>query len=208
MTVLIIDSQQLYLDGVRQLIVQNGFDQPTALLLTSKPAPAIPHTEYQATIVGICGRWLGPALDLLEALGSRTGTRMCILSDGCADQIGSVVAAGFDALVHRGVGHSQFVTALNTALEGGRYVDETIGAWLLSLRQCPWTPFGLTVREQQIAEMLVRQRSIGEIATAIGVSQHTVKFHVRNVYRKTGVHSRLEMVSLAHAFAEPGSAPS
>lgn len=54
---------------------------------------------------------------------------------------------------------------------------------------------GLTDREQQITQMLLSGKLLKECAATLGVSEHTVKFHARNIYRKLGINGRNELLS-------------
>lgn len=53
----------------------------------------------------------------------------------------------------------------------------------------------LSPRERQIAQILVQGRKPAEIALRLGLSVHTVRSHLRLMYRKLGVHSQLEFAS-------------
>lgn len=57
------------------------------------------------------------------------------------------------------------------------------------------TRFGLTAREQQIFSFILLGMSNMEIAGALYISESTVKFHVGNIFKKTGLVSRLELIS-------------
>ena len=48
----------------------------------------------------------------------------------------------------------------------------------------------LTAREQDVLEHIAAGRSNRQIASALGISEHTVKFHVSAVLGKLGVSSR------------------
>jgi DNA-binding NarL/FixJ family response regulator len=54
----------------------------------------------------------------------------------------------------------------------------------------------LTPREADVLELLQRGRSNAEIAAALTVGIETVRTHARNIYRKLGVRTRRELVSL------------
>jgi DNA-binding NarL/FixJ family response regulator len=56
---------------------------------------------------------------------------------------------------------------------------------------------GLTAREIDILERIASGSSIAEIAQRLFISTHTVKTHVKNIYRKLEAHSRLQAVSIA-----------
>jgi len=52
----------------------------------------------------------------------------------------------------------------------------------------------LSLGELRVVEMLAQNLSNKEIADRLGVSANTVKFHLANVYKKTGAHSRAELI--------------
>ncbi|WP_139651428.1 helix-turn-helix transcriptional regulator [Raoultibacter phocaeensis] len=54
----------------------------------------------------------------------------------------------------------------------------------------------LTEREGEILSMLAKGRSFAKISERLYVSENTTKTHVKNIYRKTGVHSKQELMDL------------
>lgn len=68
----------------------------------------------------------------------------------------------------------------------------------------------LTPRELEILSWIVLRMDYREIATAAGLSYHTVRTHARNIYDKLGVRSRREAVERFAGFARhssPGGMP-
>jgi DNA-binding NarL/FixJ family response regulator len=59
----------------------------------------------------------------------------------------------------------------------------------------------LTQREREVVELVARGLTNREIGREIYVSESTVKFHVRNVMRKLGVHHRAEVAYAAGKLA-------
>ena len=55
----------------------------------------------------------------------------------------------------------------------------------------------LTGRERDVLEQLVEDTPEVDIAAALGVSPHTVRSHVKNLYAKLEVHSRAQAVRAA-----------
>lgn len=55
----------------------------------------------------------------------------------------------------------------------------------------------LTPHEVRLLKLLVEGHSYKTAAAALGVSSHTVSFHLRSVYEKLQVHSKSEAVSKA-----------
>lgn len=57
----------------------------------------------------------------------------------------------------------------------------------------------LTAREQEVLAALEAAGSDKQIARLLGVSEHAVRFHLKNLYRKLRVHSRLDALAQARA---------
>lgn len=56
--------------------------------------------------------------------------------------------------------------------------------------------FGLSVREAQTAALLCEGYSTAQISTFLGIAPDTVRFHLKSIFEKTGVHRRTELVAL------------
>lgn len=57
---------------------------------------------------------------------------------------------------------------------------------------------GLTRREAETAEFIAKGYSNIEIASAMDISENTVKTHLANIYKKLGLNYRTELMSLLH----------
>ncbi|WP_029007642.1 LuxR C-terminal-related transcriptional regulator [Azospirillum halopraeferens] len=59
-------------------------------------------------------------------------------------------------------------------------------------------PLGrLTARERTLLESLTTGRTNAQLARELGISVHTVKFHLKNLYDKLGVGNRAQAVALS-----------
>ena len=72
-----------------------------------------------------------------------------------------------------------------------RYVDELD-------RRCEQAAqrWNLTAREASVMTLLAHGNTSSRIQEELGISYNTVKYHVKNVYAKTGVHSQQALIDL------------
>ena len=66
---------------------------------------------------------------------------------------------------------------------------------------------GITRREREVIEKLLEGKRDREIAEELFISPRTVDTHLRTVYRKCGVRSRLELSRLVSSYGELRNAP-
>jgi len=59
--------------------------------------------------------------------------------------------------------------------------------------------WNLAERELEVLQQLSAGKSNRSISSMLGISENTVKFHVRNIFRKLDVRSRAEAIALAHS---------
>lgn len=88
----------------------------------------------------------------------------------------------------------QAVTGLVAQLESATYALRRV---LSLVGRRAQVQVNLTPREMQTLGQLVFLRSNGEIAREFGVSENTVKFHMKNVFRKLGVRNRGQATMIA-----------
>lgn len=53
---------------------------------------------------------------------------------------------------------------------------------------------GLTDREHEVAGLVGRGMTNRQVARAVGITEHTVNFHLRKIYRKLDISSRAELI--------------
>lgn len=56
--------------------------------------------------------------------------------------------------------------------------------------------YGLSARERDVAEQLLKGRGYARIQQELNIAEGTVNYHTRNVYAKCGVHTREELIDL------------
>ncbi|MGC0141702.1 LuxR C-terminal-related transcriptional regulator [Pseudactinotalea sp. Z1732] len=79
--------------------------------------------------------------------------------------------------------------------EGGRRVAVIIEpAHPARIYPLLMSAYGLTAREREVVELVLTGSSTSEIATALFISRLTVQNHLGNIFAKTGVRSRRDLV--------------
>ncbi|MCI0725017.1 MAG: response regulator transcription factor [Acidobacteria bacterium] len=136
---------------------------------------------------------------LLRTLRVRcSGSRfLALLPPGVGDEeILRLLYSGLDGLVVLSENFDgELTAAVRSVLEGNlwapqrslaQYVQQTsLLADKRFLAGC-----GITGRESQVLQLMLRRLSNSEIADVLGVSQRTVRFHVSNLLAKLGVEGR------------------
>jgi DNA-binding NarL/FixJ family response regulator len=103
-------------------------------------------------------------------------------------QLEAVLAAGARGVLAKSLPADVFADAVIAIGSGETVVSPVFhrpGAQLW-----PGHEFGLTARESEVAALLANGCSNREIADALFISEHTVKSHLKSIFRKTGVASR------------------
>lgn len=101
----------------------------------------------------------------------------------CAFVLKSINPADLPAVIRQVVNRTVFQAALHLESQGEEEVAKVSG---------------LTKRELAILQELARGLSNDAIAKELWITRETVKFHVRNIYRKLGVSNRTEAARIAY----------
>jgi DNA-binding NarL/FixJ family response regulator len=114
----------------------------------------------------------------------------------------------FDALCAGACGYllkntqpARLLESLREIQAGGAPMSPEVARRVITLFQ-KFTPpknaaYDLTPQEKELLKLLVEGHSYKTAAYQLGISIHTVSFHLRNVYEKLQVHSKSEAVAKA-----------
>ncbi len=119
------------------------------------------------------------------------------------DKIFAAVQAGASGYLLKDAGAEAIVRAIGEIADGGAPTSPLVARKLLGYvrAQAPAAPadaIHLTPREQEVLALLVESDTEATIADTLGVSAHTVRSHVKNLYAKLQVHSRAQVVRAAY----------
>ncbi len=126
------------------------------------------------------------------------------------DDVQKAIAAGFQGLVDKNLTMADLRRAIVDVGQGRQFFDPTVLVQLLVAKQqlgagdvhSPTVDAddalpALSDREIEILDMLASDHGTREIATALFLSVHTVRNHIRRIMGKLDVHSRARAVAVA-----------
>ena len=112
-----------------------------------------------------------------------------------SSEASQAIARGARGVMLRTAGPQRLHSGIRAVADGMVIVDDEVAdAVMPHARARVDLIEPLTPREQQVAQLLAGGLTNKEIAQRLGVTEHTVKFHLNGLLRKLGVSTRTEAV--------------
>ena len=193
MRVLIIDDHALFRVGLQGLLEQRGIEVADAVASGIEGIQRAEELSPDIVLLDLRMPDMG-GLDVLKKLTTsneeadlikslRSGAQGYLLKDMEPDEL---VSALRDIEKGKNVVAQDLTDALARMVQGDTNVEDDDG------------PFSeLTPREMEILCLLAEGQSNKLIARNLGISDGTVKLHVKAILRKLGIHSRVEAAVIA-----------
>jgi DNA-binding NarL/FixJ family response regulator len=113
-----------------------------------------------------------------------------------SDTIFQALRAGASGYLVKNIPPAEMILAIEQVHAGGAPMSMQIARKVITHFQAiPKPPDGidsLTLREQEVLQLLAKGRLQKNIATTLGISVNTLRTHLRSIYEKLHVHSRSE----------------
>jgi two-component system NarL family response regulator len=193
--VLIVENQTLTRVGIRTILETQNDIKIVGEAKTGAEGFAL-YQQLQPDVI-ILGLRLPDscAIDVLaDYFAENRKAKIIILAEHAGDaEISKSLKKGALGYVCKDVSESELVKAIRAVGAGKKYIPTGI-AEILSEN------FGqeeLTPAEQKILRAIVDGKSNKEIAFDSGVSENTVKTHVKNIFEKLGISDRTSAATLA-----------
>ena len=160
----------------------------------------------------------GSGLDVIrEALRLHPGSHVMVVSVfGDEEKVLDSIASGASGYLLKGERDEDLLLHLHDLLRGGSPMSPLIARQVLNrMRALSGSPGreralspsialdeardegGLTRRESETLDLISRGYSYDEVAQELGMSANTVRHHIRSIYAKLGVHSKVAAVNEA-----------
>ena len=200
MRILLADDHALFRDGVASLlgawgheVVGQSADGPAAVAQAHELAPdlvlmdvAMPGGGIEATR-RIAAEEPGIAIVMLTA-------------SEAIDDLFAAIKAGARGYLLKNLDAAELRAMLQAVERGEAAITPAIAARILAELARPEPvrgPDTLTDRELDVLQLVVAGQRNKEIAATLGISENTVKFHLRNILDKLHAQSRAEAVARA-----------
>ena len=205
--VALVDDHQMILDGLRSMLAPHS-DRLVLVLATTDAEEALRHVREDPPDVALVDVRMKAmfGLDLCSRLIEAAPTvRVVMLTVHDDEQyLFQALRAGASGYLTKQVTAEELIAHLERVREGEVVIEPSLaGQVALSASRLhrgefwPGAHLGLTQRESDVLELLVKGHSNRAIASHLVLGEETIKTHVRGVYRKLGVGERSQAVAFA-----------
>lgn len=211
MRLLLIDDHALFLSGLKELLERRQIE---VVLATGDGAEGVAATaELQPDVVLLdvrMARMNGlEVLRRLRVLGPRPPVVMLTTSEDESDLL-EALREGANGYLLKDMEPEDLIIALQRAMEGQTPIAPELGSILARVLQGQGSPeaqvdddgwndelAALTPREREILCLLAAGQSNKTIGRNLGITEGTVKLHVKSILQKLNIHSRVEAAVIA-----------
>ena len=117
------------------------------------------------------------------------------------ERIFDAMCAGASGYLLKKTPPARLLDSLKEAVAGGAPMSPEVARRVISLfreiRPPERADYDLTPHETRLLKLFVRGHNYKTAAAELGVSVHTIDFHLRSIYGKLQVHSKTEAVAIA-----------
>ena len=212
--VLVVENEPLIQQRLARILAQLGY-QPDMLCFASTLAAArqlAAQRHYALALVDL-GLPDGNGTALIAALRAQDATMgiLVISAWSTEEAILQALRAGATGYLLKERDDLEVMLSIRSVLRGGAPIDPFIARRvMIEFQQQPASPAvapmaaaseddALSPREIDILQQVANGLSHRETAERLHISRHTVEAHIRNIYRKLSVNSRLRAITEARA---------
>ena len=198
-TVLIADDHPLVLAGIRRAldghedieVAGEAHSGPEVLQMIERRRPRIVLLDM--SMPGVSG------VDCIEQIAATWPEVKMVILSACEERavIDAALAAGASAYVSKRVMAMEIASVVRQTSSGAVFHATTTPRHSCGTAPEPEPDAGLTAREQAILEAVAQGLTTASVSRELWVSEHTVKFHLTNIYRKLGVANRAGAIRYA-----------
>lgn len=201
-SVIVVDDHALFRMGVLQTlalsamvnVVGEGASRDDAIRLMSKYEPDIALID-----ISMPGNGFEAVREIVERWPV---TRAVLLTASEEDEdVYRALKLGASGFILKGISARELISAVEAIASGETFLSPSLATRLLTVLRSNSTSQAqsakLSGQEMKVLSCLVDGMSNSEIGEALEISLKTVKFHLTNIFAKTGAKSRVQLALLA-----------
>ncbi len=201
--ILIVDDHPVVRDGLMSMLeTQADFDVVGEASSGSEAVAKANHFQPDVVLLDL----EMPDLDGVAVLKRFQDNRMAVntivfTAFDTDDRIVSAIQAGAKGYLLKGSPREELFQAIRIVSQGGSLLQPVVASKLIRHISNPQEEKALfeplTAREQEVLDLLAQGTTNKEIASALFITERTVKFHVSSILGKLGASNRTEAVRIA-----------
>jgi DNA-binding NarL/FixJ family response regulator len=199
-TVVLVDDHVLVREGLSEIlavetdiaVVGEAADSASAVARVASLRPDVVLLDVE-----IPGNEATDTVQRMRSLSPNTRVLVLTMFDG-PQLLRRLLAAGISGYLLKSVDRKELVAAIRSVHVAPDRIVLSVSRD--SLAQAPaYEGPVLSEREAQIMQLVAQALSNGQVGTRLGISEATVKRHLRNIFVKLGAVSRIDAVNKANA---------
>ena len=203
--VIIIDDHTLFREGLQRLLVRHEIDVVSSVSNGEDGIKSIKKLEPDIVLLDLRMPKVN-GIDVLKNIREHNKSLPVVMLTTSDDEKDLIEAFrnGASGYLLKDMEPDDLVVALRDVLKGETIVAPNLVQILAKFHQGDDTEINitnliatLTPRENEILELLAEGQSNKLIAKNLGISDGTVKLHVKSILRKLEIHSRVEAAVIA-----------
>ena len=203
--ILLVDDHPFFREGVKlYLSGVEGFELVGAVSRGEEALKFVANNSVDVVLMDLQMPGMDGIATTAELMKRDQSLRILILTSfGAGEKVQQALATGAAGYCLKDAPPAELAAAVRAVAAGGTYLGQGINITMLTEQGAPRPKEdtrleGLTLREQEVFELLAKGMGNKEIAEALYVSEKTVKTHVANILQKLNVKTRTQAALLAN----------
>ena len=214
--IVLADDHSLVRDGIRALLEEDKNYEVIGEVSNGKEAVEMVLEKHPDLLIIDIRMPEMNGIEAVEELKKHNATTKCIILSmhDSEEYILKSVSAGASGYLLKDTGKTEFLKAISTVEQGGKYfsgdisnvlVSNLLGQSQIQKESKPLTKnannsFGITNKELQILELVLSGLTNKQISEKLQKSKRTIETHRFNLMRKLGVNNLMDLAKKAQEY--------
>ena len=190
---ILIEPNRLFRQGLKHLLAGTRFEVGAEFNTVELALEAEEITETSDLVIS--GQAVTDEADLRALREAFPTARIVVLADGLSvEALRAAMGGGADGFLSKSVSPEALIQSLQLVMLGEKVFPTNLASMLLDMNAVSpqHSVRGLSPREQEILRALVTGASNKVIAYKLGITEATVKVHLKTLLRKIDVNNRTQ----------------